>query len=166
MNLKKEIISLIFEIIVCFCVIILGMYYWLNCDRTSLETAKHFSNYNKIVVNLSENNTVLSNDEKEVLPNILYLKNNTNKSKTAKLVVKIDKDNTLFRSNTIIKIDNIYYDLNNLDYKVDDKYNYIFINNITLNSYETKELEVKLLTKESIKNNIYKYLSYEFVTQV
>ena len=166
MNLKKEILSLIFEIIVCFSIIIVGLYYWVNCDRGSLEVAKYYSNYSNIVVNIDDQNTVLSSNENDIKSNTLLLKNTSSKKSNVKLVIKIDRNNMLFKNNTVLKIDNNYYNLDDLGFKSDNNYMYIFINNYEFNSYETKEFEIKLLTKESINYNIYDYLNYEFMTQV
>lgn len=167
MNLKKEIAYLIFEIIICTFIIIFGYYLWNNYDLSSLEIAKSYSDYQKVIVDIDDaNNIVLSNNEDDIETNTLYLHNISNTNNSANLILKIDKDNELFKNNTILKIDNNYYNLTNLHSIIKDNYMFIIIEDYTFDSYETKKLEVKIITKEKPNQNIAEYLNYEFITQI
>ena len=167
MNFYKELTYLILEICFCIFVIIFGYILWNNFDTSNYEIAKSYSNKKEIIIDINDTeNIVLSNNENNVEPNILYLHNLSGKNSNAKLILKIDKDNILFKDNTILKIDDYYYNLNGLEYTIDNSYLYIIIDEYKFDSYETKKLEVKILTKEKINSNIGEYLNYEFITQI
>ena len=167
MNLKREIAYLIFEIIFCIFFIIYGYYIWNNFDASSYLIAKSYDNKKEIMVDINDNEgIVLSNDEEIVKPNILYLHNISSKNSVSKLIIKIEKDNILFKNNTILKINDKYYDLEELDYNADNNYIYIILDEYPLAGYETKELEIKILTKDKIETNLGDYLNYEFISQI
>ena len=167
MNLRKEIAYLILEILFCIFIIFYGYYIWNNYDLSKLEIAKSYKNDKNIIVNIEDiSNIVISNDENNIESNILYLHNTSSNNNSAKLILKINKDNELFKRNTILKIDQRYYDLSNLKCYKDKNFIYIIIDNYNFNSYETKELEVKILSKDQINNNISEYMNYEFIIQL
>ena len=165
MNLRREIYYLILEILFSIFVIFFGYYILNNFDKSSIDIAKSYSNTKQIAINLEDNDTILSNNEEEINANTLYLHNISSKNNAAKLLIKINKSNDLFKTNTILKINNNYYNLEDMDYFLDDNYIYIIIKKIAFDGYETKELNIKLLTKEKV-NNVSEYLNYEFVTKV
>ena len=167
MNIKKEIRYLIFEIILCVFIILFGFYLWNNFDMESFLIAKSYENKEGIILDITDtDNIVLSNNEDIIEPNILYLHNISGNNNTSKLIVKINKNNELFKNNTILKIDDNYYVLNDLDYYNDKDYTYIILDEFTFDGYETKELSVKLLTKDKVNTDIYTYLNYEFITEI
>ena len=167
MSFHKELSYLIFEICFCIFVIVLGYIIWNNFDASNYEIAKSYANTKEIILDIDDcENIVVSDNENDVESNMLYLHNISGKNNNAKLMLKIDKNNTLFKDNTILKIDNNYYILNDLEFTNDNNYIYIIIDEFIFDSYETKELEIKILTKEKINSNIGEYLNYEFITHL
>ena len=123
--------------------------------------------HKKVIVDIDDiNSVVFSNNENDVESNTLYLHNISSTNNSVKLVLRINKDNELFKNNTILKIDNKYYNLSELNSVINNNYMYIIIDNYTFSSYETKKLEVKILSKEKPNQNIVEYLNYEFITQI
>ena len=166
MNLKREITYLIFEILFCIFFIIFGYYIWSNFDISNLLIAKSYNDKTIIQLDvLDAEEIVLSSDEDKVKPSKLYLHNISKKEGVSKLIIKIDKNNVLFKENTILKINEKYYNLEDLKYETNDEYIYVFLDQYTFDGYETKELEVKLLTKDKIDLNICEYLNYEFISE-
>ena len=167
MNLTKEIVYTVLEILLCFIIIVFGYYIWNNFDLSSLEIAKSYSNYKEVLVDIDDiDNIAVLGNENFANSNTIYLHNTSSINNNVKLILKINKDNVLFKENTILKIDNNYYNLKELDYKIDNNYIYIIIDNYDFNSYETKELKLKILLKEEVSQNLGEYLNYEFITQV
>ena len=167
MNVKKEIRYLLFEIILCLFIILFGYYIWNNFDMESFIIAKSYENKEGIILDINDTeNIVLSNNEELVEPNLLYLHNISGNDNTSKLIIKISKENTLFKNNTIIKIGDKYYNLGDLEYYTDNSYSYITLDEFNFDAYETKELSVKLITKNEVNTDIYNYLNYEFITEI
>ena len=153
MNLTKEIVYTVLEILLCFIIIVFGYYIWNNFDLSSLEIAKSYSNYKEVLVDIDDiDNIAVLGNENFANSNTIYLHNTSSINNNVKLILKINKDNVLFKENTILKIDNNYI--------------YIIIDNYDFNSYETKELKLKILLKEEVSQNLGEYLNYEFITQV
>lgn len=85
----------------------------------------------------------------------------SNENNNKKLIFKISKDNNYIKENAILNINNNYFELNKLEYFEEDYFYNIILDDINLESYETKELYVKILLKDKvIKENI----NYEFTT--
>ena len=159
MYFYKEFFILTLEICVSIFVIIFGHAIWDNFDNSKHLFAKQYDNIKEVEVLLEDNDKiVLSNNEQDIKPSILYLHNINKNTNIVNLIIKIDKNYNLFKNNTILKIDNNYYDLNNSTIKEDNSFYYIYIDKIKFNGYETKKLNIKIL-------NIKNYLNYEFITQ-
>ena len=164
MNFYREFILTTLEIALAVFIIIFGYAIWDNFDLTDYHTAKYYDNVEQYEVFLEDNDKSISllSNENTTEYTKLYLHNISDKNNNTLLTLKVDKENTLLINNTIIKIDNEFYEINKLDYKEDDNYLYFIIGNLDFNGYETKEYNVKVLIKEN--NDINEYLDYDFTT--
>ena len=166
MNFKRKLIGILTEMFFAIFIIMFSLNLWINFDKTTYETANYYSKIKGVVIDISDEPFVLSSDESKVESNTLYLHNISNSNNSATLMIKINKSNILFLNNTILKIDNDYYNLKELNYEQDNTYYYIILKKVDLSGYETKLFNIKLLTKDNINTNIKDYLDYEFISKV
>ena len=164
MNFYREFILTTLEIALAVFIIIFGYTVWDNFDLTDYDTAKYYDNVEQYEVFLEDNDKSISllSNENTTEYTKLYLHNISDKNNITLLTLKVEKENKMLINNTIIKIDNEFYEINKLDYKEDDNYFYFIIENLDFNGYETKEYNVKVLMKEN--DDINEYLDYEFTT--
>lgn len=165
MNFYKDFFLTTFEIAFAIFMIIFGYTIWDNFDKSEYNTAKYYDNieYYDIYLEDINNNISLLTEENNTEYAKLYLHNISDKNNNTLLTFKINKENTNLINNTIIKIEDKYYEINKLNYKEDEIYYYFILENISFNSYETKEYDIKVLLKEE-QYNINNYIDYEFVT--
>ena len=135
MNFYKEFFKISFEISFAVFIMIFGYNIWNTFDQTSYEIAKYYENNKEFELYVNEDISKL------------YLHNISDDLSCAKLLLKTSKDN-----NTSFKIvlDNITYDINDLEIIEDNYFNYYKINEIDLNGYETKELDYKVENENQI----------------
>lgn len=165
MNFYKEFFLITFEIAFAIFMIIFGYTIWDNFDKSKYNTAKYYDNieYYDIYLEDTNNNISLLTEENNTEYAKLYLHNISDKNNNTLLTFKINKENKNLINNTIIKIEDKYYEINKLNYKEDEIYYYFILEYISFNSYETKEYDIKVLLKEE-QYNINNYIDYEFVT--
>lgn len=165
MNFYKEFILITLEIAFSIFIMIFGYTIWDNFDQTNYNTAKYYDNieYYEIYLEDTGEDISLLKEENNTEYAKLYLHNISNKNNNTLLTFKINKENTNLINNTIIKIEDKYYEINKLNYKEDENYYYFILENINFNSYETKEYNIKVLLKEEQYNTI-NYIDYEFTT--
>ena len=164
MNFYKEFFLVTLEIAFAIFIIIFVYAIWDNFDLTDYHTAKYYDNVEQYEIFLEDNDKSISllSNENTTEYTKLYLHNISDKNNNTLLTLKVEKENKMLINNTIIKIDNEFYEINKLDYKEDDNYFYFIIENLDFNGYETKEYNVKVLMKEN--DDINEYLDYEFTT--
>lgn len=164
MEFYKEFFAITIEICFAIFIIIFGGTLWNTFDFSDYNTASYYANSKEFDMHIDEGNYIgLLNNEQEVTYTNLYLHNMSGKRNINNLLIKISKDNDSLKNNTIIKINENYYELNNLECIEDDYFYYFKIENIDFNGYETKEYKLKILLKENINNE---YLNYEFMTNL
>jgi len=88
--------------------------------------------------------------------NKLYVHNVGKRDNDIRLIIKVDKKTLAVKEDIILEFDNKVYNLKELDYGCDNKYNYYDLMNIKFNEYETKNFNFKLNNNEVI--------NYEFIT--
>lgn len=163
MEFIKEFFLIMLEMAFAIFIIIFGYAIWDNFDLTNYNTAKYYDDAKDIEMYLEDDKNYISslNNEDNSEYAKLYLHNISNENNTKKLFFKISKDNIYMKENAVLNINNNYFELNNLEYIEEDYFYNFIIDDINLDSYETKKLYIKILLKEEvIKENI----NYEFTT--
>ena len=147
---KNEIFYILSEIIFCIIIIIFSYYIWDNFDLTQYNIAKYYDNTKEVEI------VYESDADKGYLGNnvVLSVHNISNKLNNKNVIFKLSKNIIL----NDIMINNKLYNLNDIYISDDEFYNYFLIENINLDSYETKVYFIDL-----IDNNIY---DYEFITEI
>ena len=139
----REYILIILEMSIAIFLIIFGYAIWNNYDLTKHNIAIESDNTKKVEI-LNENST-------------LYVHNVSKKDNNIKLMIKVDK-NILFNTEKfILEINNETYNLKELDYGCDEKYNYYDLYRINFNKYETKNYTFNINSSNDLTE-------YEFVT--
>lgn len=86
--------------------------------------------------------------------NVLYLHNQNNDNKKLNVILKLNDDRKEIFKNNIIYFNNKYIKINN-------DLNYIIIDQIFFNPYETKKIYSNVINNKNI--NILDFLDYEYV---
>ena len=149
MSFNRQILGILFEIMFCIIIIVLGYYVWDNIDQTDYNVAKYYDNTKDVdlIYESDADNGVLGSNVVVSIHNISDEFNNKN------LVLKLDKN----YSYTYIIINNTYYDLTDLYMSSDELYNYYLIENIDFEGYETKVYFIDMNDCNS---------EYEFLTEL
>lgn len=106
------------------------------------------TNKNIIIYDYNEVDKYIDNN------NILYLHNQNNDSKKLNVILKLNDDRKEIFKNNIIYFNNKYIKINN-------DLNYIIIDQIFFNPYETKKIYSNVINNKNI--NILDFLDYEYV---
>ncbi len=106
------------------------------------------TNKNIIIYDYNEVDKYIDNN------NILYLHNQNNDSKKLNVILKLNDDRKEIFKNNIIYFKNKYI-------KIDNDLNYIIIDQIYFNPYETKKIYSNVINNKNI--NILDFLDYEYV---
>ena len=146
----KEIFSIIFEILFSIFIIIIGYFIWDNFDQTDYKTAQYYDNIKDVdlIYESDADNNIEGNNVVVSIHNISDELNNKN------VILKINKESNF----SYIKINNSYYNLNEIFMSNDDLYNYYLIENVDLDGYETKVYYIDMIDNS--------FTDYEFVTEL
>lgn len=106
------------------------------------------TNKNIIIYDRNEVDKYIDNN------NVLYLHNQNNDNKKLNVILKLNDDRKEIFKNNIIYFNNKYI-------KIDNDLNYIIIDQIYFNPYETKKIYSNVINNKNI--NILDFLDYEYV---
>lgn len=106
------------------------------------------TNKNIIIYDRNEVDKYIDNN------NVLYLHNQNNDNKKLNVILKLNDDRKEIFKNNIIYFNNKYIKINN-------DLNYIIIDQIFFNPYETKKIYSNVINNKNI--NILDFLDYEYV---
>lgn len=106
------------------------------------------TNKNIIIYDRNEVDKYIDNN------NVLYLHNQNNDNKKLNVILKLNDDRKEIFKNNIIYFNNKYIKINN-------DLNYIIIDQIYFNPYETKKIYSNVINNKNI--NILDFLDYEYV---
>lgn len=106
------------------------------------------TNKNIIIYDYNEVDKYIDNN------NVLYLHNQNNDNKKLNVILKLNDDRKEIFKNNIIYFNNKYI-------KIDNDLNYIIIDQIYFNPYETKKIYSNVINNKNI--NILDFLDYEYV---
>lgn len=165
MNFYREFLLITLEMCFAIFIAIFGYVIWDNFDQTEYEEAKYYENIKEFQLYMEDNDSYITliDDEEKSKPTKLYLHNISDKDDNIKLSFKINKEDTYLKTNTIIKINNNYYDISKSECLEDETYCYFIIESIDFKGYETKEFDVKILLKNNSTNE---QINYEFITTI
>lgn len=139
--MKKEIISLIIQIIVSIAVLFISIPMWekMNNDSEYLNKAIALNS-----LSLEAKNKVNILNQKA----IYEVKNNSDLNTSGYLYLKINKNSLIDYHLVNIKVNNYETALSNLYSKEDNTYNYFLLNSFNLNGNENKLYNIKLNISE------------------